>query len=201
MKTGIVWWRQRSISGGVLPRLNILWASSTGLRSSLYAHLLKAYCWWLQPWNLLIYSSDMVPILHYLLIGRTLRQYFRVISTPVRPNPPDTRRPTMISPVDANDSSSVWRQYARYYSRNAIVHRLVLRNYAVPRLPTTNTAILLLKTAYLYLLSPGTLQTLAHLHDETWILMSLSSLWLWLRLNAFIVQIFFICRQINLGGN
>ena len=147
------------------------------------------------------FSLEIYLCTHRILIGRTLRQYFRVISTPVRPNPPDTRRPTMISPVDANDSSSVWRQYARYYSRNAIVHRLVLRNYAVPRLPTTNTAILLLKTAYLYLLSPGTLQTLAHLHDETWILMSLSSLWLWLRLNAFIVKVFFFRRQINLGGN
>ena len=46
---------------------------------------------------------------------RTFRQYFRAISTPVRPNPPGTRRPTTISPVDANDPSSIWRQYAYYY--------------------------------------------------------------------------------------
>ena len=57
----------------------------------------------------------MIPILHYLLIERTLRQYFRVISTPVRPNPPGTRRPTIVSPVDANDPSSTWRLYAHYY--------------------------------------------------------------------------------------
>ena len=57
----------------------------------------------------------MIPILHYLSIQRTLRQYFWVISTPVRPNPPDTRRPTIVSPVDANDPSSIWRQYAHYY--------------------------------------------------------------------------------------
>ena len=57
----------------------------------------------------------MIPILHYSSIECTLRQYFRAISTPVRPNPPGTRRPTTISPVDANDPSSIWRQYAHYY--------------------------------------------------------------------------------------
>ena len=57
----------------------------------------------------------MMPPLHYLHVGRTLRQYFLAISTPVRPSPPVTRRPTMISPVDANDPSSIWRLYAHYY--------------------------------------------------------------------------------------
>ena len=57
----------------------------------------------------------MIPILHYLILKRTLRQYFRAISTPVWPNPPCARRPTTISPVDANDPSSIWRQYAYYY--------------------------------------------------------------------------------------
>ena len=142
----------------------------------------------------------MIPILHYSSMERTLRQYFRAISTPVRPNQPGTRRPTMISPVDANDPSSIWRLYAHYYfplsrilgMRSStdycyaftllIDYPLLIQLYYYCRLRIcTFWALGLLRHRYIIMKPSVTL------FDEAWIRMSLSSLWSWLRLAALII--------------
>ena len=143
----------------------------------------------------------MMPILHYLRVGRTLRQYFLAISTPVRSSPPVTRRPTMISPVDANDPSPIWRLYAHYYfplsgilgMRSStdycyaftllIDYPLLIQLYYYCRLRIcTFWALGLLRHRYI-IMKPSFIP-----FNEAWIYMSLWSFWLWLRLNAFAIM-------------
>ena len=138
----------------------------------------------------------MMLILQYLRVERTLRQYFRAISTPVRPSPPVTRRPTMISPVDANDPSPIWRLYAHYYfplsgilgMRSStdycyafmllIDYPLLIQLYYYCRLRIcTFWALGLLRHRYI-IMKPSSIP----------FSMSLWSFWLWLRLNAFAIM-------------